>query len=260
MAANAAQARDIAERAAAAGRIVQVGYLLRIHPAARALREHVRAAGVGAMSMIVAEFVSLKRPRRDAGVVLNDAIHVLDIVCWIVGRLPDEVSATLIERLGRGMEDIAAITLRWTDGPVARVDAACIVPGDHADPFVRGAFSRKMVTITGDQGQASVDFMLDALAIRRCLLMPQDDGGWMPLYESPQRRGFMPLSPVQAMAAQFAIFLDAIERRAQPEAGVDSGVAMATLADAIFEAARRKATVVIPSTARNPGDPSLRSG
>jgi len=245
MASSAAQALEIAERAAARQRIVQVGYLLRIHPAARALREHVRAAGVGALSMIVAEFISMKRPRRDAGVVLNDAVHVLDLMCWMVGRLPDEVSATLVERLGRGFEDIAAITLNWHDGPVARVDASCIVPGEHADAFARGAFSRKRLTITGDQGQASVDFMLDALSTRRCLLMPQDDGSWMPLYESPQRRGFMPLSPIQGMAAQFAIFLDAIGRRAQPEAGAGSGVAMAVLAEAIFEAAREKKTVVI---------------
>jgi predicted dehydrogenase len=246
MALTGAQAREIAERAAARQRIVQVGYLLRIHPAARALREHVRASGVGAMSMIVAEFVSLKRPRRDAGVVLNDAVHVLDLICWIVGGLPDEVSAVLVERLGRGLEDIAAITLNWHDGPVARVDASCIVPGEHADAFARGAFSRKQLTITGDRGQATVDFMLDALTTRKCLLMPEDDGGWMPLYESAQRRGFMPLSPVQGLAAQFAIFLDAIARRVQPEADARAGVAMAVLSDAIFEAARLKATVAIP--------------
>jgi predicted dehydrogenase len=245
MAINAAQAREIAEHAAARQRIVQVGYLLRIHPAARALREHVRTSGVGALTMIVAEFLSLKRPRGDAGVVLNDAVHVLDLMCWIVGRLPDEVSATLVERLGRGFEDIAAITLNWNDGPVARVDASCVVPGDHADAFARGAFSRKRLTITGDRGQASVDFMIDALTTRKCLLMPQDDGSWMPLYENPQRRGFMPLSPIQGMAAQFAIFLDSIGRRAQPEANAESGVAMAVLADAIFEAARSKRTVVI---------------
>lgn len=244
MVTTAVHAREIADSAAARQRIVQVGYLMRIHPAARALREHVRTSGVGAMSMIVAEFISLKRPRRDAGVVLNDAVHVLDLMCWIVGRLPDEVSATLVERLGRGFEDIAAITLNWTDGPVARIDASCIVPGEHADEFARGAFSRKRLTITGDQGQASVDFMLDALSTRRCLLMPQDDGSWMPLYESPQRRGFMPLSPIQGMAAQFAIFLDAINRRAQPEANAESGVAIAVLADAIFAAAREKRTVV----------------
>lgn len=245
MATSAAQAREIAERAAALRRVVQVGYLLRIHPAARALREHVRASGVGALSMIVAEFISMKRPRRDAGVVLNDAVHVLDLMCWIIGRLPDEVSATLVERLGRGFEDIAAITLNWRDGPVARVDASCIVPGEHADEFARGAFSRKRLTFTGDQGQASVDFMIDALSTRRCLLMPQDDSSWMPLYETPQRRGFMPLSPIQGMAAQFAIFLDAMGRRVQPEADAGSGVAMAVLADAIFEAARTKKTVAI---------------
>lgn len=252
MASSAMQAREISGQAAARRRIVQVGYLLRIHPAARALREHVGVSGVGAMSMIVAEFISLKRPRRDAGVVLNDAVHLLDLMCWIVGRLPDEVSATLVERLGRGFEDIAAITLNWIDGPVARVDASCIVPGEHADEFARGAFSRKRLTITGDQGQASVDFMLDALTTRRCLLMPQDDVNWLPLYESPQRRGFMPLSPIQGMAAQFAIFLDAIARRVQPEANAGSGVAMAVLADAIFEAARTKRTVAIPRAAENP--------
>jgi predicted dehydrogenase len=245
MAMNHAEAQRIAARAAAAGRIVQVGYVLRTHPAARRLRDIVRDGGVGAPVWIDAQMMCLKRPRRDAGVVLNDAVHVLDLVLWVVGRTPDTVSALLVDRLGRGVEDIASITLGWHDGPSARVEASCIVAGERPDPYVAGGFSRKHVAVTGDAGQAVADFMADSLTVRRCGQRRTADGWWAPESAAPETTAFAAMAPHDGVAAELAGFLDAVARRRQPEADVDSGVAMAAVCDAIFTAARERRTVEV---------------
>ncbi len=240
-----AEALAVAARARDRDRIVQVGYVLRTHPAARRLRDIVRGGDVGAPVWISAELMSLKRPRRDAGVVLNDAVHVMDLVLWTVGRTPDAVSAVLVENLGRGVEDIASITLQWHGGPAARIDASCIVAGEHPDPYVPGGFSRKRLSVTGDAGQATADFMTDSVRWRRCRQRSTPDGGYEPACEPEQVADFAPLSPRDAVAAELASFIEAVATRQQPDADVRSGVAMAAVCDAIFTAARERRTVEV---------------
>lgn len=244
---NLADAKRLATAADAAGRIVQVGFVLRTHPAARRLRDIVAAGRVGDPVWIAADFMCLKRPRRDAGVVLNDAVHVLDLVLWAIGRPPDEAAATFVERLGRGVEDIACITLAWRGGPVARIEASCIVAGEHPDPYVAGGFSRKRLSVTGEAGQVMADFMTDRLEWRPCRQERTAEGWWSPVCEPPQIESFAPMSPHESVAVELSAFVDAVANRRQPEADVHSGVAMAAVCDAIFAAARGRHTVPVMS-------------
>jgi predicted dehydrogenase len=238
-----AEAERIAAQARAADRIVQVGYVLRTHPAARRLREIVRRGRIGTPVWITADFMCLKRPRHDAGVVLNDAIHVMDLVLWTMGRVPDEVSATLVERLGRGLEDIALVTLSWDGGPVARIEASCIVAGEHPDPYVPGGLSRKRLQVTGETGQVTADFMTDSLTLRRCRQQAVPGGWWSTVSDAPETKTFAAMAPHESVALELSDFIDAVTTRRQPDADVKSGVAMAAVCDAIFAAARERRTV-----------------
>lgn len=243
MAMDRVEAQRIAARADATARIVQVGYVLRTHPAARRLHDIVRGGDIGAPVWIDAQMMCLKRPRRDAGVVLNDAVHVLDLVLWAVGRTPDTVAALLVDRLGRGVEDIASITLGWHDGPSARVEASCIVAGERPDPYVAGGFSRKHVAVTCDTGQVVADFMTDSLMYRRCRQQRTVEGWWSPVCEASETTTFAAMAPHESVAAELMGFVDAIVSRRQPEADVRSGAAMAMLCDAVFAAAREQRTI-----------------
>ncbi|HEX2890804.1 Gfo/Idh/MocA family oxidoreductase [Vineibacter terrae] len=242
---NRAEAATVAARARQAERIVQVGYVLRAHPAARRLRDIVRAGDIGVPVWIDSAFLSLKRPRRDAGVVLNDAVHVIDLVLWTVGRTPDAVSAVLVEHLGRGVEDIASITLHWQDGPTARVDASCIVAGEHPDPYVAGGISRKHLSVTGDAGQAVADFMTGSVRWRPCRQQRSAGGGHEPVFGLEQVDTFTAPVPRDAVAAELESFVEAVLARRSPEADAGSGLAMAAVCDAVFAAARERRTVEV---------------
>lgn len=226
-----ADAERIERRARETGRVVQVGYFFRQHPMVQALRQ--RMAEVGQVIWVDADFVSLKRPRRDAGVVLNDAIHFLDLVCWLMPRPPREVTAMLRYPLGRAFEDIALIALGWADGAVARVQASCVLPGAHADPVVTGGWSEKRVSVTGSDGQIAVDFMTHELVSRR----PRT---------APETERLAAVETDSVIAAELAEFVECTRNGRTPSAGPESGVAMAALCDAIAQSAREQRTVVLP--------------
>src|SRR4029453_6555636 len=119
----------------------------------------------------------------DSGVVLNDAIHMLDLLCLLFGA-PNRVQAAVAHPLGRRHEDAAMITLGWPDGRLARVDASCLVPGDKPDPVVAHSWARKRLSVTGAQGQANLDFVADTLEMRWGGLRADRDG-WQAALDPP---------------------------------------------------------------------------
>lgn len=67
MTADAAEARDLQARAGRAGVVVQGGLYFRFHPKARALRDIVRAGGIGRLRFLQGRFAGFKRARGDSG-------------------------------------------------------------------------------------------------------------------------------------------------------------------------------------------------
>jgi predicted dehydrogenase len=245
MAATRAEAEAIAERARRRGLVVQVAFPLRAHRLFRRLREVARAGGLGAVHWVEAEFVALKRPRADSGVVLNDAIHMLDLLCLLFGA-PRRVQASVGHPLGRRHEDAAMIVLGWPDGRLARVDASCAVPGERPDPVVAQSWARKRLSLTGAQGQANLDFVADTLEMRWGGLRAERDG-FVAALDPPA--GVIPApSPIgDLVEATMREFLDRVLDRGRPEANPeDAGVGLALLADAIFASAREGAPILLP--------------
>lgn len=249
MTASLDEADRIARRASRAGRLVQVGYFFRHHPMAIALRHRVRDGEAGPVRWIDADFTSLKRPRRDSGVVLNDAVHFLDLACWLMARPPSEVTALLRRPLGRDVEDIALIALGWPDGAVARVQASCVLPGEHPDPVVPGGWSRKRVAVTGAAGQITADFMTHEIRRRRGALVSDGQGQWRPDSGEPQCDRFGPVDTETVVASELAEFVACARDGTAPSAGAESGVAMAALCEAIARSAREGRTVRLAAMA-----------
>jgi predicted dehydrogenase len=243
--AELAEARQLALRVARTGRILQVGYFFRFHPLALALRRCVTDGSIGDLHWIEADFTSLKRPRQDSGVLLNDAIHFIDLVCWLVGAPPREVTAQLRHPLGRAHEDIAVVLLGWPGGLVARVQAACVLAGPHADPVVPGGHSRKSVLVCGTRGQVAVDFMTGMLEQRAARLDRAADHAWRTEVGPWDQQSFGTVETLDIVAAEIGGFLGAVAARRQPDADVASGVLATAICDAVRRAARTRRTIEI---------------
>jgi predicted dehydrogenase len=114
-----AQARELIERAAAAGRILQVGHLERFNPAILAAEPHL----VGARFIECQRLAPFKERGTDVNVVLDLMIHDIDIVQSIVGRPIESIDAVGTPVFS-GAVDIANARLRFEGGCVANVTAS----------------------------------------------------------------------------------------------------------------------------------------
>lgn len=242
---NSTEAKQVEAVAQSAGSLVQVGYFYRSHPVAVALRDRLRAEPQDRPIWIDADFTSLKRPRADAGVVDNDAVHFIDLACWLVGAPPRDVTAILRHPLDRRLEDIALVVLAWPDGMVARIQSSCVIAGPEPDPVVPGGWSRKSVTVTTRARQLTADLMADSLTERAARLDRLADDTWRTCVDAPKVTGFGAIGTDDVVAAEIASFVAAIRERTPSIADLQSGVAMVEICDALRRSAREGRTVAI---------------
>ncbi len=242
---NVAEAERLAAAAAGAGRAVQVGFVLRFHPLALRMHAILSAGRLGRLRWIGGEFLCLKRPRRDAGVVLNDAVHFLDLILWLKGGPPRGVQAMLADGLGRGFEDLVSMQFDWDDGTLGRLDASCVVAGEVPDPFAPpGGWSRKCLDLAGDTGRLRADFGTGELQVRAARQI-HDETGWHPVVGPPERERLAEDSITTLLAAEFRGFLGSRAARMPPAPGLAAGIAVAALCDAVFAAARAQRRVEV---------------
>lgn len=133
----------------------------RFEPAVRALKAAVDSGALGRISLVLTEGL-YHRPQAyydsaawrgtrelDGGVLMNQAIHMVDLVRWIGGPVAS-VTAHLAT-LGHSMEaeDTASVSLRFTSGALGAVVATtCATPEFPAELRVYG--DRGHVRIAGE--------------------------------------------------------------------------------------------------------------
>lgn len=144
--------------ARASGRVVQVGYNLRFHPAIRKLKQIVEEKTLGRILWTRAEvgqYLPDWRPWQDyrqsytarrelGGGIILDASHEIDYLLWFFGE-PVEVlcMASTVSQLAVNVEDSASLLLRFASGSHADL---------HLD-FVQRIPSRSC-KLVGEEGTA----------------------------------------------------------------------------------------------------------
>ncbi len=134
----------------------------RFEPAVRALEAAVAAGALGRISLIIAEGL-YHRPQAyydsaawrgtrelDGGVLMNQAIHMIDLVRWIGG--PVSSVSGHVATLGHRMdaEDTASISLRFASGALGEIVATtCATPEFPTELRVYG--DRGHVRIAGER-------------------------------------------------------------------------------------------------------------
>jgi len=152
------------------GRLVSVGYNLRFLPSLRRVKSLLDAGRIGRVLAARAEFgfyLPAWRPDRDyranyavsrqlGGGILLDAIHELDYLGWLLGD-PVEVlcAAAHVSELAGDTEDVAEVTLRFSDGALGQV---------HVD-YVRRAY-RRTLEVLGAEGVIEWEYPSQRVTVR----------------------------------------------------------------------------------------------
>ncbi len=133
---SAAEAERIAELARERGLVAQAGLMMRFAPAYQRLRATIADEAFGSPVAFEAIYWPPAPPGHDDP-LLFDALHVLDLVRWLLGEVADcDITRE---------DDRAAISLRMLDGATGVVS------------FLRGGpWPREMVTVGSDDAVATV--------------------------------------------------------------------------------------------------------
>lgn len=248
MVGTAAQARDLAARAASGGCIVRGGYYFRYHPKTAALRRLMAEGALGVPRVLTGRFAGLKRTRADSGALLNDAVHFLDLFTWLIDEPPSSLYAVTRDHFGRGLEDFALVVLQFAGGTVAHIETGYIQPGRWPDAVVPDAVTSKEIAISGSAGIVEIDYAGETMSYRAARHIARD-GTWLPQLAPSQPVPAPAATPLEVVTAELNDFLKAIDSGGKSgDDGLDGGVMMAQILEAASRSAASGQAVALSSS------------
>ena len=232
--AGEAVAREARARGLVAGTVSQ----RRFEPATRAIQNAVASGALGRIAMIVAEGF-YHRPQAyydsapwrgtlelDGGVLMNQAIHIIDLVRWIGG--PVESVAANVATIGHRMEaeDTATVSLRFASGALGAILATtCAVTEQPTVLRIQG--ERGRIRLVGDDVAEWEVPDVPAPASE-----PADEGA-----DAPGRSRTWGTSAV-GYVRQYADFITAVREGRDPAVTAEDGTAAVAIITAAYESSR----------------------
>ena len=221
-----ADAYELAALAEERGRILQVGHVFRFAPVARAAKDAIAAGRIGEPRYLQGHFMGFKRPRSDGGAAISDGIHWVDLASWLLDAQPALATATLRDCLGRGMDEIALLTLDY-GGALAQLEAGYLPPEPRRD-----------LVVMGSEGSIVCDFLAKQEPVRLHAGRHERaaDGTWQAV---AGEREVLPVADGEPLLEELRAFARACASRtpSQTACGGRDGAA----AVAVIEACRRSA-------------------
>jgi UDP-2-acetamido-3-amino-2,3-dideoxy-glucuronate N-acetyltransferase len=140
------EGRGLVECAAAAGRVLMVGHLLRYHPAFEQLQRLIGSGRLGRLQYIYSNRLNLGRIRREENVFWSFAPHDLSMILALAGEMPERVWAVGSCYLHGTLADVTTTHLAFANGINAHVFVSWLHP-----------FKEQKLVVVGDAGMAVFD-------------------------------------------------------------------------------------------------------
>jgi len=139
-------AETMAAGAAAAGRQLMVGHLIRYHDAFRELQNQVAAGAIGALRHVSANRLAMGRIRATESVMFDLCPHDISLIIAIMGEAPQEVQCAGASHMSAGMPDMMATFFRFAGGRSASMTTGWMCP-----------YKEHRLTVTGASGSIVFD-------------------------------------------------------------------------------------------------------
>lgn len=147
------EGQQIIGEAQSAGVQLMIGHIERFNPAVMALKEHLSTDELGRIFQIDARRQGPFPARvRDVGVVIDLAVHDVDVMRYITGAEVVRVFAETERRIHSTREDLLSGLLRLSDGVVGTLTINWLTPAKIRELYV-----------TGERGMFRVDYLTQDL-------------------------------------------------------------------------------------------------
>jgi len=238
MALNIKDAEEMLRIAEKRKRVLMVGHLLIYHPAVDRLKEMVTSGELGRLYYMYTQRVNLGVIRQDENALLSFAPHDLSIILYLLGEEPIAVTAHGESYIQKGIEDVAFVSLQFTDGKMANIHLSWLDP--HKLRRVTIVGSKKMVVF--DDMEASEKLKVYDKGVKN--LSYDTYGEYLSL-----RFGDITIPSIkmaEPLRAEAEHFMQAIESRKEPKTGGRDGLEVVKILMAAQESLKQKGFPVSP--------------
>jgi len=223
-------ARRAVDAARRAGVLLQVGHLMRYHPAVEVLLRVARAE-LGRIRCVAAQRLNFGQLRTDENVVFSLGPHDLSIMLELFGEMPVSVAAHGAAFVRKGIEDLAFLTLRFPGGGIGTLQLSWLDPHKVRRLTVVG--ERKMAVFDDMEPREKVKVFDNAVEA--------PNGTWVYGENLALRTGdiFLPSFPAtEPLAVEIAHFVDCVQKNRPPRTGGEEGVRVVAILAAAQESIR----------------------
>jgi len=224
LALDPAGARRAVAAAERAGVLLQVGHLLRYHPAVELLFRVAREE-LGRIRSVACQRLNFGAVRSDENVLFSLGPHDVSVMLALFGRAPVSVAAHGAAFVREGVEDLAFVTLRFPDGGLGQVHLSWLDP-----------HKVRRVTVVGERKMAVFDDMEPREKVRLYDQSVEAPPGYAVYGENLSLRfgeirvpAFPPHEP---LSVEIAHFVQCVATGAAPRTGGAEGVLVVDVLDA----------------------------
>ncbi|NOX71620.1 MAG: Gfo/Idh/MocA family oxidoreductase [Candidatus Micrarchaeota archaeon] len=149
---NTEEGKEIVDAAKRNGVKMTVGHVERFNPAVIKIKDMIDEGKLGKITSVNARRVGIFPPQiKDANVVIDLAVHDIDIINYLLGKRPEKIYAGLGKALIEKRHDYASIFLRY-NGANAFVEVNWITP-----------VKIRTLSVTGTKGYAELNYVTQEL-------------------------------------------------------------------------------------------------
>jgi UDP-N-acetylglucosamine 3-dehydrogenase len=211
---NVAEAEEIIRMAKEKGVRLAVGHIERFNPAVRRLREIIGQGRLGEVMSITARRVGLFPPQiRDANVVIDLAVHDMDVFNFLLGRKPDRVLCESGRAIAEGREDFADIFMKY----------------GNANGFIQVNWITpvkiRQLNVTGTKGYAELNYITQELVLYESNYEKKyaDFGEFVLKFGEPKKT-VVDVQKGEPLRKELEHFISCVQNNRQPEVDGEAGL------------------------------------
>jgi predicted dehydrogenase len=236
---SAAEARDLRDTVQRTGRTLMVGHLLRYHPGIVKLRELIDAGELGDVRYVYGNRVNLGTIRPDENALWSLGVHDVSVVLHLLGDEPDEVSARGECYVRPHVQDVVFGYIHFSTGQIGHLHLSWLDPDKLRRMTVVG--TRKMAVFDDMAAEGKVT-VHDKGEIRMPEGRISTHAGdiWSPRIDA-----------TEPLRLECEHFLECVQTGAEPRTGVDEGLRVVEVLEAMQTSLERGGeTVSLAAAAR----------
>ena len=156
LAMSSLEARDLIQLAESQSRVLMVGHVFEYNPAVLYIKKLLQDKVIGQLYYMYSNRVNLGRIQTDINALWSIAPHDISIMLFLVGTMPETVSARGGMYLNGEVEDVVFLTMTFPGNVLAHVQASWLDPSKVRRMTLVG--SEKMVVYddVADEGKVKV--------------------------------------------------------------------------------------------------------